>query len=65
MFQSAQIFLALKKIMSGDDKDVRTLCLYTCKILAQLGYIYCICQVCGVSQKRKDQLHLRYFDISN
>lgn len=33
MFESAHIFLTLKKIMSGDDKDVRTLRLCIVKYL--------------------------------
>lgn len=53
MFQSAHILFALKKIMSGDDKDVRTLCLYTCKILAQLGYICAFARSVGFRRKGK------------
>lgn len=53
MFESAHIFLTLKKIMSGDDKDVRTLLLYTCKILVQLGYICTLAGLWGFAEKQR------------
>lgn len=42
-----------KKIMSGDDKDAHTLCLYTCKILAELGYICAFARSVGFRRKGK------------